>query len=125
MLAHIVKSNGGDPTFLPSYVVDAASDSSAGSSMATAPLTALLEQHGITRGPRAYNQMLAKAGFIAERTRKSSSAPDGIKRFWVITEAGLRYGKNLTNPGNPRETQPHWYVDRFAELHDAVTGKGV
>ncbi|MNE95408.1 hypothetical protein D3C80_1934900 [compost metagenome] len=36
--------------------------------------------------------------------------------FWAITDKGLRYGKNLTSPQCPRETQPHWYVDRFPEL---------
>lgn len=121
MLAHIAKDHGINAGFLPSYVVDAAPDAIDGSSMPTAPLTVLLQKHGLTTGPRAYNQRLAKAGFIVERTRKSTSGTDGVKRYWSVTEAGLRYGKNLTNPGNPRETQPHWYVDRFAELHEAVT----
>lgn len=122
MLTHIIKSNGGDPTFLPAYVVDGAAGTG-GSSMATKPLTALLREHGIRIGVRAFNQLLADAGYLAEMTRKSTSAraTDGIKHFWTITDAGLQYGKNLTNPGNPRETQPHWYVDRFRELVAAVS----
>ena len=38
-------------------------------------------------------------------------------------DKGLRFGKNLTSPQSPRETQPHWYVERFAELAELV-GKG-
>jgi hypothetical protein len=124
MLTHIIKTNGGDPTFLPAYVIDAAADT-AGSSMVTKPLTALLRDHGIRIGARAYNLLLAEAGYLVEMKRKSNSprAADGIKHFWAITDAGLHYGKNLTNPGNPRETQPHWYVDRFAELHQLIAEK--
>jgi hypothetical protein len=124
MLTHIIKSNGGDPTFLPAYVIDAAADT-AGSSMATKPLTTLLRDNGIRIGVRAYNLLLAEAGYLVELTRKSSSAraADGIKHFWSITDAGLHYGKNLTNPGNPRETQPHWYVERFAEMHSKVAAR--
>jgi hypothetical protein len=40
-----------------------------------------------------------------------------------VTEKGMAYGKNLTSPQCPRETQPHWYVDRFLELAGLV-GKG-
>ncbi|MNE73519.1 hypothetical protein D3C80_1695370 [compost metagenome] len=47
-----------------------------------------------------------------------------LVEFWSITDKGLRYGKNLTSPQSPRETQPHWYVDRFLELADLI-GKGV
>lgn len=36
----------------------------------------------------------------------------------------MAYGKNLTNPQSPRETQPHWYVDRFLDLVSQVV-KGV
>ena len=42
--------------------------------------------------------------------------------FWGVTDKGLKYGKNLTSPQCPRETQPHWYVDRFLELA-ALVGK--
>jgi hypothetical protein len=52
-----------------------------------------------------------------ERQRTSKSAKNAIKRFWCVTERGLQYGKNLTHPSSPCQTQPHWYVDRFAELH--------
>ncbi|MFY3534953.1 ORF6N domain-containing protein [Achromobacter denitrificans] len=123
MLQHIAKSHRLGTSFLPDYVVDASDDGPAGSSMPTASLTALLKEHGITTNVAAYNVLLRDAGMLEERTRKSTSAANGTKHFWAITEKGLAYGKNLTNPASPRETQPHWYVDRFAELHRIVTGR--
>lgn len=123
MLQHIAKSHRLGTSFLPDYVVDAAADGPAGSSMPTASLTALLKEHGITTNVAAYNALLRDAGMIEERTRTSGSNPTKMKHFWAITEKGLAYGKNLTNPASPRETQPHWYVDRFAELHRVVTGR--
>ncbi|WP_217484563.1 ORF6N domain-containing protein [Achromobacter denitrificans] len=123
MLQHIAKSHRLGTSFLPDYVVDAADDGPAGSSMPTASLTALLKEHGITTNVAAYNVLLRDAGMLEERTRKSTSAANGTKHFWAITEKGLAYGKNLTNPASPRETQPHWYVERFAELHRIVTDR--
>ncbi|MFM0135069.1 BRO-N domain-containing protein [Caballeronia grimmiae] len=127
MLAHIAKNHGLEPTFLPAYAIDAAPDSTSGSSMETKPLTELLVSHGISISARTYNRLLADAGMQAERVRKSTSkrAINGTKRFWTVTEAGLVYGKNITNPNSPRETQPHWYVERFAELHALVSSRVV
>lgn len=123
MLQHIAKSHRLGTSFLPDYVVDVAADATTGSSMPTASLTALLKEHGITTNVAAYNVLLRDAGMLEERTRASRSTPTKTKHFWAITEKGLAYGKNLTNPASPRETQPHWYVDRFAELHRIVSGR--
>jgi prophage antirepressor-like protein len=121
MIAKIVENNGGDPRFLPAYTIDAAPDQTGGSSMPTKPLSALLADHGSRLSATAFNKLLAAAGYLEERTRPSSSARGGVKRFWAITDAGLRFGKNLTSPNNPRETQPHWYIDRFSELLELTT----
>lgn len=123
MLQHIAKNHRLDTSFLPAYVVDAAADGPVGSSMPTASLTALLKEHGITTNVAAYNVLLRDAGLLDERKRASRTAPNKTKHFWAVTDKGLAYGKNLTNPASPRETQPHWYVDRFAELHSIVTGR--
>lgn len=120
MLTHIAKQNGLDSTFLPAYAVDAAPDNAPASSMPTAPITLLLQQNGVRYTARAYNQLLRDAGILEERTRSSRTGP---KQFWAVTEKGMRYGKNLTSPQSPRETQPHWYTDRFVELHDLVSGR--
>ncbi|MDR5777593.1 MULTISPECIES: BRO family protein [unclassified Caballeronia] len=127
MLSHIAKNHGLEPAFLPASAVDATPDSTMGSSMETRPITDLLVAHGISISPRTYNRLLADAGMQAERTRRSSSsrAVNGTRRFWAITEAGLLYGKNITNPNSPRETQPHWYVDRFTDLHALVSSRVV
>jgi prophage antirepressor-like protein len=125
MLRRIAENNGGDPTFLPAYAVDAASDSTAGSSMTTKPLTALLADHGIKMSANAYNRLLCDAGIIELLSRRTTSKrhQSGIKYYWAITDAGLRFGKNVTEASNPRETQPHWYGERFAELHAHVAAR--
>jgi len=123
MLTKIAKQNGLNATFLPSYVVDAPGDASLGSSLSTASLTHLLKANGISANVHAYNMLLRDAGMLkaCERQSTSKGAKNGIKRFWCVTERGLEFGKNLTNPSSPRQTQPHWYVDRFAELHRIVS----
>jgi hypothetical protein len=127
MLAKIANQNGLDATFLPSYVVDAPDDASPGSSLPTASLTELLKANGISINASAYNVLLRKAGLLAqcERRSKAKDAKNGKKRYWCITKLGSNYGKNLTNPASPRETQPHWYVDRFAELHRTVSASAL
>ncbi|WP_241076038.1 antA/AntB antirepressor family protein [Achromobacter insuavis] len=125
MLQHIAKNHRLDTSFLPAYVVDAAPDGPVGSSMPSAPISALLKQHGINITAAAYNSLLRDSGMLEGRTRKTTSKrfPNGTKCFWAITDKGLKYGKNLTSTESPRETQPHWYVDRFADLHRIVTGR--
>lgn len=121
MLAQIATNNGLDAKFLPGYAVDAAPDSTGGSSMPTKSATALLKDNGIRYAPAAFNHALAAYGFLKQLQRKNSKGE--TVPFWSVTEKGLQYGKNLTSPQCPRETQPHWYVDRFLELADLV-GKG-
>ena len=118
MLTKIAESNGLDAKFLPGYAVDAAPDSPDGSSMVSRPLTALLKMHGIKSSAAPFNWKLRDAGIIQQMSRVNSKKETVY--FWSITEKGLRYGKNLTSPQCPRETQPHWYVDRFAELVNLV-----
>lgn len=121
MLTKIAQNNGLDPKFLPGYAVDAAPDAAGGSSMATKSATALLKDSGICVSPAAFNRALETKGFLKQLQRKNSKQE--MVDFWSVTDQGLRFGKNLTNPQSPRETQPHWYVDRFLELTKLV-GKG-
>ncbi|WP_205300338.1 Rha family transcriptional regulator [Pantoea sp. Ap-967] len=122
MLAKIAESNGLDAKFLPGYAVDAAPDSPDGSSMASKPLTVLLKLHGIKCSAAPFNWKLRDAGIIKQMSRVNSKKETVY--FWSITEKGLRYGKNLTSPQCPRETQPHWYEDRFAELASLIVSGG-
>lgn len=125
MLAHIGKRHDLDVSFLPAYAIDAAPDATGGSSMPTKPLTELLKDHGIGYTAKAYNLLLRDVGMLEERTRRTTdkNAPGGVKRYWAVSFQGLQFGKNLTSPSSPRETQPHWYVERFAELHALVAAK--
>lgn len=121
MLAQIAKNNGLESSFLPGYAIDAAPDATGGSSMPTKSATALLKDSGIRCAPAAFNRALADHGFLKQLQRKNSKHE--MVDFWSVTEKGLKYGKNLTSPQCPRETQPHWYVDRFLELA-VLIGKG-
>lgn len=120
MLAKISQNNGLDCNFLPAYAVDAAADSTDGSSMPTKALTALLRDNSIKMSAPAFNLLLNSAGILKRLQRPNSKHE--VVEFWSVTDKGLRFGKNLTSPANPRETQPHWYVDRFVELAAMIGG---
>ena len=62
---------------------------------------------------RAGNLILQERGLLEKRTRPSSGT---AKSFWSITEKGLAFGKNISSPENPRETQPHWFSRKGEEL---------
>jgi prophage antirepressor-like protein len=110
----IAANNGLDVKFIPGYAVDAAPDAAGGSSMPTKAITALIKDHSIASTPRAFNLALEAHGFLKVLQRKNSKQE--MVDFRSVTEKGMAYGKNLTSPQCPRETQPHWYVDRFLEL---------
>lgn len=101
---------------LPAYAVDAPSTAISGSSEETKAAGALLEQFGVGMSAIAFNRLLMQHGFIEERERPSSKG--GVKKFKVCTD--FEYGKNITSPNNPRETQPHWYVSKFEDLLELV-----
>ena len=60
------------------------------------------------------DQQREARGLLEKRTRPSSSGT--AKSFWSITEKGLAFGKNISSPENPRETQPHWFSAKGEEL---------
>ncbi len=105
---------------LPVYAIDAPSGSGAVSSEATDSLSALMKANDIKGSAASMNVRLALAGYLERKTREGKS---GSKEFWSVTEAGQKYGKNLTSPQNPRETQPHWYRDKFLDLMSAINAK--
>ncbi|KQV21077.1 Rha family transcriptional regulator [Pseudomonas sp. Root329] len=118
MLAKIAANNGLDAQFLPGYAIDAAPDATGGSSMPTKAVTALIKDFDLRTSAPAFNKLLEAHGFLKEMQRRNSKQE--YVDFWSVTEKGLAYGKNLTSPQSPRETQPHWYVDRFLELAKLV-----
>ena len=115
---------------LPGYGIDAPRGAdrlllTEGSSRVTLPLTDLLKRNGnkVSSHPvRDCNHELARLGLLEMKTRRSMSSLTGSKTYWSVTESGLAYGKNVTNPKNQRETAPHWYEDTFDKLLALVLG---
>ena len=100
--------------YLPAYAIDAPVGTTTGSSSeVTKSATELLSQFSAGVNARKFNELLSAKGFLETKTRQSTS---GTKAFKCITEKGLKYGKNLTSDKNQKETQPHWYVNKFTEL---------
>ncbi len=98
---------------VPAYAIDVPTGSASGSSEPTASLTELLKEHGIKMSAVAANALLAASGLIVRMERPSTR---GAKAYWSVTDAGMKYGKNVSSDRNQRETQPHWYRARFREL---------
>ena len=107
---------------VPVYAIDAPAGSISGSSETTASLTTLLKRHGYKVSAAACNVALKDLGILEAKTRPSTK---GVAYFWSLTEAGLRYGKNVSSPKNQRETQPHWYESKFGELAHLLRIEGV
>lgn len=112
MLRKAGEAIGADTSFLPAYTEDSAPGHVG--AMDTASLTQLLRDSGVTISAARANGILHDLGFLDHRTRKTTSG--GTKQFWCVTDAGLKYGKNVVSPQSPRETQPHWYRSTFADL---------
>ncbi|TKI02408.1 hypothetical protein [Martelella alba] len=109
----------GVPIFLPAYAIDAPSDATDGSSRTTAAITTLLARYGSDLSAPAANRILERLGILERKQRPSTRY--GQRQFWSITNAGLVYGKNVTDPRSQRETQPHFYESRFPHLIERIT----
>ncbi len=112
----------GLPNLAPAYAIDAPSDTVDGSSRSTRSLTDLLRQNGVAMTAAIAYVRLEAAGIVERKTRPSTG--NKTKSFWSITSKGLLYGKNITSPVNPRETQPHFFESRAVALLAIVTGRG-
>lgn len=108
MLEAAHKQHGVATNHLPSYVEEEVTKS----------LTSLLKEHGVTMAPAKVNTKLIEAGLLEIRERPSTKG--GVKEFKSLTTKGLQYGKNLINPRSPKETQPHYFESKFANLLDLI-----
>lgn len=108
----------GLPNLAPEYAIDAPSNAVDGSSRPTQALSTILKNNSIPVSPIEAFKRLAHLGIVQRLTRPSNSskAKNGEKEFWSVTAKGLQYGKNITSPNNPRETQPHFYESKVQEL---------
>nr|HCF8433323.1 KilA-N domain-containing protein [Klebsiella pneumoniae] len=106
----------GLPDLMPAYAIDAPAGAIDGSSRPTLSLSALLKTHGIRLTANQAYHLMARAGIVDQKERQSRSGLNGVKKFWSVTAKGCLYGKNITSPANPRETQPHFFESKFPEL---------
>lgn len=108
----------GLPNLAPQYAIDAPTDAVDGSSRPTTSLTTLLRDNQLSVTTAEAYKRLQHLGIVERLSRPSNSATarNGRKEFWSVTAKGMRFGKNMTSPGNPRETQPHFYTSTKAEL---------
>lgn len=102
----------GQADLLPHYAVDAPDGDD--SSHTTAALATLIKKTGIPVTARKAYLCMQSAGLVERKQRPSKSK--GMKEFWALTDAGLAYGKNVTNPANQLEVQVHVYESKFEEL---------
>lgn len=87
---------------------------------ATLSLTDLLNQKGYKLSAKAVNIVLEEKGIIETKTRKSTTNPNLVKKFKMLTKEGLNYGINYTAKENGRDVQPLYFDDKFDELMDKV-----
>ena len=104
----------GLPDLAPSYAIDAPAGAVDGSSRPTTSLTTLLKNHNAALSATKAYKRLAELGIVEQKARPGSRGTQRL--FWSVTTRGLAYGKNMTSPVNPRETQPHFFESKSAEL---------
>lgn len=106
----------GLPNLMPHYAIDAPAGAPDGSSRPTQSLSALLKANNLRITANQVYHMMSRQGIVEQKERRSRSGVNGVKKFWSLTARGCLYGKNITSPANPRETQPHFFESKFAEL---------
>jgi hypothetical protein len=89
---------------LPSYADEQVTESA----------TVLLKKHGVSMGTVVFNKLLISYGILEECERPSSKG--GKKYYKSLTDAGVTYGKNIISPKEPRESQPHYFANKFTDL---------
>lgn len=109
MIETVHKNYGLATNLLPSYTEESLTRSA----------TDLLNEHGKPMSPIAFNKALLKLGILEEQQRPTrGNLPP--KKFKVLTQE--YFGKNLISPANERETQVHWYPEKFKELLRLAVG---
>lgn len=88
---------------------------------ATHSATELLKKYNAGMSVIEFNKRLLALGYLVKMERKSTTSPNKIKTFLSITHKGDEYGINLNSPKNAKETQPHWYDEKFPELLSLIS----
>ena len=118
MLETLYKDLGLNTNYLPKYSDENYSVS----------LSSLLKKFNVGMSANKFNKILIEKGFLEILTRKSSKTKENdkgekipiYKEFKSLTEKGLEFGKNMISPQNQRETQPHYFENKFEELLEIV-----
>jgi len=82
----------------------------------TESISALLKIHGAKLSAVKANRLLIKTGMLEEKHRESTSQKGKMKKYKVLTDAGLKFGINQAGFGDTIETSPRYYTAGFAEL---------
>lgn len=83
----------------------------------TRSLTVLLKEHNSGITAQKANIILVNLNILELRERPTKH---GTTTFKSLTDHGLKYGKNLINPNNEKETQPHYFEDTFPQLLEII-----
>ncbi|HCD44633.1 MAG TPA: hypothetical protein DEQ64_13030 [Lachnoclostridium sp.] len=114
MIGQLYKSYDLPAEFLPKYEYNGSRELKSA--------TDLLKRFDLGMSAKNFNVLMREQGYLEERTRKSTSSPNGTKKYNALTEKGLKYGENAVSPQCQREVQPMYYADSFKELFDIVVG---
>ena len=117
MIGQLYKSYDLPTEFLPKYEYNGSRELKSA--------TDLLKRFDLGMSARNFNVLMREQGYLEERTRKSTSSPNGTKKYNALTEKGLKYGENAVSPQCQREVQPMYYADSFKELFESVVGREV
>ena len=114
MITDFNKSQGLSTEYLPKYTEEEI----------TMSASELLKDFGLELTTIKFNQLMIEYGYMEEKERPSTK---GTKKYKVLTDKGLKYGKNLlSTQGSQKETQPHYYKNTFMELINFLSrAKGV
>lgn len=112
MIGQLYKSYELPTDFLPKYEYNGSREIKSA--------TDLLKKFELGMSARSFNTLLREQGYLEERIRKSTSSPNGVKKYNALTQNGLKYGENAVSPQCQREVQPMYYTDSFEELFNLV-----
>jgi len=87
----------------------------------TKSLTALLKTHNSRLSAKEANVVMLTRGILAEALRPSTNGTD-LRRFKVLTGAGLKFGENVQVSKVKNQTSPQYYENTFSELLTIING---
>jgi phage regulator Rha-like protein len=83
--------------------------------------TALLRKFGSSLSIHQFNRLVEVHGFLEVRERPSTAHAGVMRTYKAVSEAGLRYGYNLSPKDRPQNVQPIWFEETFSELLGVIS----